>query len=606
MRHCAALTAAAMPGGVRAGCVRITLPSAGGAGDNVRLVKKAAKAILIGLAALPIVGLGIVFGVEKYLQSPSGQVWIQARLSRALNLPVTIEKTRVKLGDLRMTGVTVRDGDLKVLTASALGASYRLWPLLRGRLSIYEVNFEDPKVVLAKNADGKWTMPNGKKAPAKPTVAAEVKAPAPAVPVMAPPVAAAPLPTKPAPTEAAAPAPPVAKVTTAHPMKAPSPDPTAASVASEKDAVALIADAPKSEKKPKSEEKPKSEKPPKKKSWFQIVVEGGQLRRGSVDLLTKEHLPLATVTEINISYLSPNVDRAEGSIEVGRIVWANNNVFEKVRVPFSYLNGTLEVPEVKGTYGNGPFAGNASWKTRDPGSPFVAGLKFENIDLDRLTRDTEEPLGQAMGILSGVLNLRGSAEAREQLSGEGHLTVREGRFRDFVYFTMIGQPLGIDRMADVKVKELVGDLHIANEHVYIDKLAVDAEELQLNAQGVARFDGKLQVAARLSVQESLVAEMPAANRERMTVNGGARFIDFKLTGKTHKPKTDLADRVAGQTPALNFDQMLASILETAKKRSLEKKTKDKSDKKPKDSEGSATGSWEKTTTAQNEKAPDAP
>ena len=123
-------------------------------------MKKLAKAILLTLGALLLlVVLGLVCA-NFYLQSPRAQAQIQEQLSQALRMPLKITNTSLSLSSgLRMTGLTIPNGDTTFLEAGTFTASYRALPLLAGKLVIPEMSVEHPHVVWRQNAEGQWKSP---------------------------------------------------------------------------------------------------------------------------------------------------------------------------------------------------------------------------------------------------------------------------------------------------------------------------------------------------------------------------------------------------------------------------------------------------------------
>jgi len=313
----------------------------------------------------------------------------------------------------------------------------------------------------------------------------------------------------------------------------------------------------------------------KKKSPLRLVVEGCQIRNGSVEFLDDDQTPMAAITGINIECTSRRPDEVKGIIEADRFAWSST-VVEKLRVPLAYVNGNLDLTGVTGKYGNGLFHGAASWKVRDREAPFTLALKFDEVDLARLTRDTRQPLGQAFGTLSGAVDLSGSSQSSESIDGKVRLTVRDGRLRDFAYCTMIGEPLGIAQLSDLRLADSSADLRVADGNVFIENLLIDANDFRFRAKGIAGFNGRLKVAARLIANESVVEHVPSSLRDCWTPNGGTQFIDFKVFGKTHKPRTDLAERIHLKSPGAQFDNLAARIFDVAKEGAAETKAKGKS------------------------------
>ncbi len=141
-------------------------------------MKRLSKAILLSLGALLVLMAGGLFCANLYVQSPGTQERIRAELSRALGMPLKLTKTGFSpWSGLQITGITIPDGERTFLEAGSFTASYRLLPLLTGKLSLPEVNVASPKLVWKQNAEGKWKLPKlakdsaGPKEPGEPKVA---------------------------------------------------------------------------------------------------------------------------------------------------------------------------------------------------------------------------------------------------------------------------------------------------------------------------------------------------------------------------------------------------------------------------------------------------
>ncbi len=128
-------------------------------------VKKVSKAILISFSVLVVLGIALVVGLNLYIQSPGSQARIQEELSKSLRLPLKLTNVSVSpMGRLRITGITIPNGGANFLDAAAFNATYRLLPLLHGKLIIPEMSVQNPKVVWVQTADGKWKLPEPQQA----------------------------------------------------------------------------------------------------------------------------------------------------------------------------------------------------------------------------------------------------------------------------------------------------------------------------------------------------------------------------------------------------------------------------------------------------------
>jgi hypothetical protein len=498
-------------------------------------VKKLSKAILIALGVMLALAVAAGFAVNLFIQSPGVQARIQEEISRALRVPLKITNTSVTpWSDLRITGITIPNGAANLLEVSAFNARYRLLPLFTGKLIIHDMSVDSPKIVWPQNAEGKWELP-----------------------------------------EPAAPPEQVAATVETAPVAAPQPGEP------------LPVQAPPAEKKVLEATEPgtkASEEKPKKARGFQVVIEGFEIKHGTVELLDAAQQPVATFTDVNMLYTTLTPERIEGTAQIGRVVWNEMLTFENVRTPFNYTAEKVDLPQIGGTIGGGPVSGSFQLKAKEPKSPFQLGLKFDQVDLARVANDAKWGEGQASGALSGTLDLHGNFNKFSRAEGTTQLSLRDGRFKEFSYFEMIGQALQIKQLSDLHLKDSSAEARIADEKINFDNLTLNASDLVLTAKGVARFEGKLQLTARLSAQNALIKQLPGLVRDNFAVGeGDTRYIDFNITGKASKPKTDLLDKIVGQKLETQFDELVNGLFGSKKKKDDEKKDGDKpkDDKKKK-------------------------
>jgi uncharacterized protein involved in outer membrane biogenesis len=462
-------------------------------------VNRVLKAILVICASLAVLLVAGALVLQAYVQRPATQARIESELSRALKVPLEITKTSVSPRGLRITGVTVPDGERTLLDAEAFSARYRFWPLLQGRLVVYEMLLENPKITWTQNAEGKWALP-------------------------------------------------------------------------------ALPDA----KEEKSEETP--DEAPRKKSGFELLDHDGHR--------------VATASGVEMAWSFERPEQVEGSFSAARLAWKDALIFSDVRTPLRYTaEGALTLPEIEAILANGAVRGNFSVETEAKDAPFALALSFDKVDLARLTTEAGWQPGQAAGALSGGLELRGNSSDIERAEGKGDLTLDNGQFRQLEFFQTIGQILQINELSNLRLKNARAQFHVADEKTFIDRVALETTDLQLSAKGVARFDGKLQLDAQLAVADRLGRQLPGFVRDNFNApnDEGWRAIDFKISGRTDKPKYDLLDRIIGQRIGSQFEDLVSSIFGAGGKK--EKKEKEKGEKKKKrDAAEDEPGAAEPATT----------
>lgn len=495
-------------------------------------VKKLAKAILIGTAALAVLALVSVVGVNLYVQSPGARDRIQAELSKALNTPLRITNTSLSpWGGLSINGITIPGETGTMLDAASFKANYRALPLFRRELVIHEVVLDRPNLIWIQNAEGKWVWPQ------------------------------------------------LAKKDQDEPGEKPEPKET------------------------KKRDRGRG-------SGFRVTVSGFKVNQGSVELLTADQQKVATLTDVNLTYSELSEERISGLAAIGRVAWSGGVAIDTVQTTFSYINGTLEIPDLQGNLGGGTMRGSLRINRKADHAPFTLAMKLEQVDLAKLATEAAWPAGTAGGTLEAEVELHGNANKFEQAEGKGRINVARGQFRHLEFFQTIGQVLGVPELADLRLKQAHAEFHLADEKVFIEGLTLEAPELELFTHGVVRFDQALSLEARLSLSERI--RLPSFVKDSFiaTDKPGQRAIEFKIGGRIDRPKTDLAEKLVGKRLGNQVEELFTNIFGGKKKKKEEEgrpkkeKKKNKDERKPVSEESSAVAAPGEAPALKLQKLPD--
>jgi len=492
-------------------------------------VKKVSKAILIVLAAILALGAALVVGLNLYIQSPGSQARIQEELSKSLRLPLKLTNTSVTpWSDLKITGISVPNGDANFLEASSFTASYRLLPLLEGKLIITEMRVENPKIVWRQDEKEKWRLP-------EPEKAAEVSREE-------------------------------AKTAAAEPASTPA------------------APIPGAELPATSETKSEKKKEKKKKD-FEVVVQRFDVKNGSIELLDHQNKHVAVFVGVDMTYTKLTPEHVEGTAAIGKAIWADGLTLENVRTPFSFTRADheLSLPEITATLAGGSVRGRFLSRAEAEHTPFNGAVKFERVSLDALTVQTGGEAGQAIGELSGEFEMRGETDRMEKATGTGALDLRDGQFRQLEFFQNIGAALGLREFGNMRLKEGHADFHLSGQKIIVEQLLLATNDLQMTSKGTIRLekgDRKVALDAQLSVDEALVKQLPSLIGDSfVAAENNRRTIDFNITGTTDKPKTNLLDKLIGSKINVQFGDLISNLFGGEKKPEDDKKKKEEEERK---------------------------
>ncbi len=462
-------------------------------------MKRLPKLLLIALVALVALGAVLLLGLNLYVQSPATQGRIQAELSKALKLPLVITNTSLTpWSGMNINGITVPADGGNFLEAASFGAHYKLLPLLRRRLVIFDVKLEQPKIVWRQNADGKWVLPGlAKKA------------------------------------------------------------------------------APGEQKPVKKEEK-------KSGGGFEVELTELRIVGGSVDMLDVNGKCAARLVGADLNYVIESATKGRGTLVASRLT-AGTLGFETVTGEFKYDAGVVTIPALEGTLAGGSVKGTLELRPDEAKGPFTMSLAWDKVDAATLSTDAGWEKGQVSGTLGGELELHGRLKSLDKLEGSGKFSMANGQLKQLDFFQTIGQLLQIEGLSNLRLQRGVTTFRIADERAYVEEFVLETQDIRLSAEGQVKMDGKMALDARLALSPGLAKDLPTFVRQSFVdVDAEGRSgVAFRITGKTDRPKTDLAEKLVGRKLGDQFGNVLSKLFDTKaddkpKEEPKKKKKKDKS------------------------------
>ena len=333
--------------------------------------------------------------------------------------------------------------------------------------------------------------------------------------------------------------------------------------------------AKKGEKKPKvkGEKKLRVKKPKgtrlagQSKSGFRVLIDDVAVRQGTIQLLDAQGLPVVSGIGVNIDLDEFEPPYFGGTLRAGKIEWAGLT-FETVATPFTFDDGALDLSALAGQLADGTANGSFQLDTEDEGSPLSAKLTVRKAQLGNLVIAWGWTDGAVSGLLSGEIELHGTLKKFARSEGKGHLSLEDGHFQKLELFETIGQVLGLDELANMHFSEATAELRMADEKVFVEPVVLATPDLRLTAKGAVKLDTKVSLDARLAVDEKLAKRLPSFVRDNFvaTETDPMRGIDFKVTGKTSKPKTDLAEKLIGKKVGEQVSDLIGGLFGTKKKK----------------------------------------
>jgi hypothetical protein len=333
------------------------------------------------------------------------------------------------------------------------------------------------------------------------------------------------------------------------------------------------------------EDKPAEKKVPGKKK-SSVTVAGLKLVDGTIQLYDSKQRLVFHGIGTNADF-GDFTDGITGTASFTKLIWNETWVFENVSAKFHYSKGVFKLQDLIGASLGGEVAGQLEISTDEEGSPFKADLEVKRVDLRNLAAAAGWDAGEVGGSVSGTVKVTGKTKEFARLEGPGHLRIENGYLRKLELFESLANVFSLPELANLQPRETIVDLNFRDEKAFIDSLVLKTGTLTINAKGVARFDEKLTLDSQLLLPERTFNTLPDFAASNFTKRDDQYVLDFKITGKTNAPKTDLAEKLIGGSVKDKVQDLLSGLFGTKTKEDEKKKEKDKEKEKKKKEEEKA-------------------
>jgi len=327
----------------------------------------------------------------------------------------------------------------------------------------------------------------------------------------------------------------------------------------------------------------------KKSAPFSVTVKKFRLDHGAFVFLDQKQRHVIAFDDVQVDCPSISGGNTEGSAKSDKVVVREELFLQNVSAPFSFTDGELSLHDVSAQIADGKLDGACTLQTAERHSPFTVDVHFDGINVDRLLTEAGQLPGVATGALNGWVNLYGHAGEPESIAGSGHISLVGGTVR-YGLFQMLGSALQINDLVLLNIQQAHADFRASDSRVHVDDLLLQTQNLKVAAHGDITFDGKMQLDARLTINQRIHRQLPGFIKSNFQQgeDSDTRYIDFVVDGTVGKPHTDLWDRVGGAKIQKEVTGIFQSIF--GGKRKPEEKKKEKKPKKKEGSEALATPS----------------
>jgi AsmA-like protein len=241
--------------------------------------------------------------------------------------------------------------------------------------------------------------------------------------------------------------------------------------------------------------------------------------------------------------LAPAAIEGDGTLKIEVLSLADTFFVRGVSAPLHASSGRLKLAPLRATLAGGTVGGDVDVRLQK-GFRFVAKLGVKGVELRTLLQEAKATQGMS-GTLVGDAVVEGAGGVAT-LEGKGEVQVKDCRVTQAPLMTLVSTVLAVPELAHPDFEECRGTFTLGDGRLVNPTLRFKGPTVQLTGRGVTSLRTlAIDYDLTLALSQALARRIPAEELRAAFHDRGDGFvtIDFKVTGTTSAPQSDLALRV---------------------------------------------------------------
>jgi hypothetical protein len=246
----------------------------------------------------------------------------------------------------------------------------------------------------------------------------------------------------------------------------------------------------------------------------------------------------------------------EGKLRIALVNLADTFFVREVSAPLQASNGSLKLAPVRATLAGGDMGGDVEARLQK-GFRFVAKMTVKGAQLQKLLEEARA-VQRMSGTVVGDATVEGTG-GLAALKGKGQIHVDDCRVTQAPLMTLLSTALRVPELARPDFDECRTTFTIGQGRLVTPSLSLKGPSLQLTGNGVTNLSSlAIDYDMTLALSQALAGRIPAQELRAAFRDRGDGFvtIDFKVTGTTTAPKSDLAMRVGRAAAETGLKKLL--------------------------------------------------
>lgn len=280
-------------------------------------------------------------------------------------------------------------------------------------------------------------------------------------------------------------------------------------------------------------------------SPISAVLSAFNLDNGELRVLRGDGSPLLEFFHFQAEGQKPEGSNGNGALNgvglVSRVLFWGEIKMQNLRSPYRFQQDNLELNAVQASFYGGQLSGQWQQRLSEDDLPYSAKLDASGVEIGPFLKDA---VGVG-GLLTGKLNVKstwiGPAKRPLDVSGEGSLSVSQGRILDIPLFRTLAERLpGMQVLAQPDFSVLSAEYTIANRQVEFTSLEMKSTLFEINGQATVGFDHTVTADLVLAVNPRLANRLPEEATNLMeTREDGYRTFIVSVAGTLQRPSVGI-------------------------------------------------------------------
>lgn len=273
------------------------------------------------------------------------------------------------------------------------------------------------------------------------------------------------------------------------------------------------------------------------------------IKNGEFTLLDERGIPLISASDIHLKGEHGVAQGWVGTLRSTQAVLSDRVIIKELQAPVQISEDlkNLSLESFTAHLGEGKLTGNATSDLSMRAPRYSVTMNLAGASLKHLLTDASFGVSSAEGIISGDLQLTGTAGDGSSIQGKGGLSAKDATIQPVDFLKQIGQLLNVEELKLLRLSESKCLFHLVAGQVVVDDLFLRSENLILSAKGPLKPTGELDLDSRLLFNDKLTGRLRGLLGSQLTPapEPGYSQVAFHVSGSPMNPKTDLLERLTG-------------------------------------------------------------